>query len=142
MVGIKLGEIDASLPDVELTPPLMAKMMLFKMSYIFLIFLVGYFIVVAYDFISPGFSIFDADSALTIASIFALFSGIEVMLLVSKKLTPITLIMIGLASPFILLKRLRFQNVISTAPERMIRYVLPYGLILIYKRHAGVQTRL
>jgi hypothetical protein len=142
MVGIKLGEIDTSFPDVELTPSLMAKMMLFKMSYIFLIFLVGCFIVVVYDFILPGFSVYDADSTLTIAAIFALFSGIEVMLLVSKKLTPITLILIGMASPFILLKRLRFQNIISTAPERMIGYVLPYGIILIYKRHAGMQTRL
>ncbi|MFQ6118968.1 MAG: hypothetical protein ACE5KE_03665 [Methanosarcinales archaeon] len=119
--------MDVSLPNVELTPSLMAKMMLFKMSYIFLIFLVGGFIVFVYDFVSTGFSIYDADSTLTIAAIFALFSGIEMLLLVSKKLTPIALIMIGLASPFILLKRLRFQNIISTAPERMIGYVLPYS---------------
>lgn len=141
-MGIKLREIDASLPDVELTPSLMAKMMLFKMSYIILIFLVGCFIVLAYDSLSPGFTIYAADSMLTIAAIFVLFSGIEVLLLVSKKLTPITLIMIGLASPFILLKRLHFQNIINSAPERMIGYVLPYGLILIYKRHAGMQTKL
>ncbi|MCK4347475.1 MAG: hypothetical protein KAW47_02555 [Thermoplasmatales archaeon] len=141
-MGIKLREIDASLPDVELTPSLMAKMMLFKMFYIFLIFLVGCFIVVAYDFISSGFSIYDAGSTLTIAAIFALFSGIEMLLLISKKMTPIALIMIGLASPFILLKRLHFQNIIRTTPERMIGYVLPYGLILIYKHHAGVQTKL
>jgi len=128
-MGIKLRENDVSLPDVELTPSLMAKMMLFKMSYIFLIFLVGCFIVAAYDFVSPGFSIYDADSTLTIAAIFAIFSGIEMLLLVSKKLTPITVIMIGLASPFILLRRLRFQNIISSAPERMIRYIMPYSLI-------------